>query len=96
MSVPHSEKAYSSIPTVESPDHVMQKGEWIYKIIHTMLRENGLNWSTKRMTELKNTTLIENNLTEAQAMKIPVGTVITFADAAQDIEEMKATKRKGK
>ncbi len=96
VSVPHSEKAYSSIPTVKSPEHVMQKGEWIYKIIHTMLRENGLNWSTKRMTELKNKTLIENNLTEAQAMKIPVGTVITFADAAQDIEEMKAAKRKGK
>ncbi len=91
-----AEKAYSDLPRIGHTEHVMAKGEWIYKIIHLMLREQGLNWNSSRIARLKNLTLEENGLTEEQAMRIPVGKVITFTKAVQEIQGMKAAKEKGK
>lgn len=89
-------EAYADIPREERSQHVMQKGEWIYKLIHLMLRDSGLNWSTPRITRLKNMTLQENGLSEEQAKKIPVGAIITFDSAVREIQAMKAAKEKGK
>lgn len=89
-------KAYSDLPREGHTEHVMAKGEWIYKIIHLMLRENQLNWSTPRIVRLKNMTLAENNLSEDQAEKLPVGTKVFFNDAVREIQAMKIAKEKGK
>lgn len=89
-------KAYSDIPRIGHEKHVMARGEWIYKLIHLMLRDSGLNWSTPRITKLKNMTLQENGLSEEQAKKIPVGATITFDGAVREIQAMKAAKEKGK
>lgn len=89
-------KAYEDIPREGNTSHVMAKGEWIYKLIHLMLRDSGLNWSTPRITKLKNMTLQENGLSEEHAKKIPVGAIITFDSAVREIQAMKAAKEKGK
>lgn len=89
-------KAYEDIPREGNTQHVMAKGEWIYKILHHMLRENGLNWSTPRITRLKNMTLQENGLSEDQAKKIPVGAIVSFDSAMREIQAMKAAKEKEK
>ncbi len=91
-----TEKAYSDLPRVGHTEHVLAKGEWIYKIIHLMLREQGLNWNASRIARLKNMTLEENGLTEEQAARIPVGKVLTFTAAVEEIQGMKAAKEKGK
>lgn len=88
--------AYSDIPRIGHEKHVMAKGEWIYKLIHFMLRENGLNWSAPRMARLKNMTLQENGLSEAQAAKLPPGAIVSFDSALREIEGMKKAKSKGK
>lgn len=93
---PIAAKAYEDIPREGHTNHVMAKGEWIYKLIHLMLRDSGLNWSTPRITKLKNMTLQENGLSEEQAKKIPVGATITFDSAVREIQAMKAAKEKGK
>ncbi|MEK7632393.1 MAG: hypothetical protein AAB473_01220 [Patescibacteria group bacterium] len=89
-------KAYSDIPRNGHEKHAMVKGEWIYKIIHLMLGESGFNWSVPRMTRLKNMTLQENGLSEAQAAKLPPGAIVSFNSVLQEIQAMKAAKEKTK
>lgn len=90
------EKAYEGLPTVDHPVRKIQKGEYIFKIAHGMLRASGLKWTTERINFLNAVVLEENHLTEAQAERLPVGTPIDFSAAAKIIAEMKADVAAGK
>ena len=84
------EKAYQGLPTVDHPVRAIKKGEYIFKVAHGMLRASGLNWTTERINFLNAVVLEQNHITEAQAERLPVGTLIDFSEAAKIIAEMKA------
>ena len=84
------EKAYQGLPTVDHPVRAIKKGEYIFKVAHGMLRASGLNWTTERINFLNAVVLEQNHMTEAQAERLPVGTLIDFSEAAKIIAEMKA------
>lgn len=94
--IPKTEKAYSSIPTLEHPEHALKKGEYPFKIIHMMLRESGGNWSSSFMNKLVFETLEENNITEEEARRLPVGKVLSFKRAASYLARRAEDRAAGK
>lgn len=92
------------VPTVDSPMRVMEKGEYLGKVTHSMLRAGGLNWTTARINQLnamvweQNLPLFERLVQEGKMRKlkpeyIPVGVQLNFSSAAQEVQRLAAAKK---
>lgn len=93
-----------AIPTVDHPMRVMLKGEYLGKVTHSMLRANGLNWTTARINQLndlvwqQNLPLFERLVIEGKMRKlrpeyIPMGIELNFSSAAQEVQRLAAAKK---
>jgi hypothetical protein len=85
------------VPTVDSPMHVMPKGEYLGKVTHSMLRASGLNWTTARINQLnamvweQNLPVFEQLVKEGKMRKlkpeyIPIGVELDFSSAARQVQ----------
>ncbi len=108
MSSPIAEaKPYSELPSIDRAEHVMVKGESVYKLVHQMLRSRGLNWTTERinfLTQLvvdKNADRFREMVADGRMRKmddvwIPAGAMLDFSDAVAVVDEMERAKNAGK
>ncbi len=98
---------YSELPSVDHAEHVMVKGESVYKLVHQMLRSRGLNWTTERinfLTQLvvdKNADRFRDMVADGRMRKmddvwIPVGASLDFSDAVAVVDDMERAKNAGK
>ncbi|MFA6017768.1 MAG: hypothetical protein WCT28_03930 [Patescibacteria group bacterium] len=106
---PHlaSGSPYAELPTMASSEHVMQKGEHIYKMVHNMLRSRGLNWTTERINFLTQV-VVDQNVDRFRALvaegkmkkmdetQVPFGAKLDFSNAIKILDDMEQARKEGK
>jgi hypothetical protein len=105
--IPVATKPYAELPTADHAEHVMVKGESVYKLVHQMLRSRGLNWTTERinfLTQLvvdKNVDRFREMVADGRMRRmddvwIPAGAMLDFSDAVAVVDDMERAKKAGK